>query len=119
MSCPWGRIWAGKNGGVPLPSHPVTLRTDMEESIQVSRTSTSPVNSLLPHFLQGCFGDSRVGSTGRSFSSGSTKSPHFLQNQTGIGVAKILCREIHQSHSICSTQFSILSSICSGNQVIW
>ena len=118
MSWPCGRIWAGKKGGLPLPSQPVTFRTEMEESIQVSSTSTSPEKEVLPHFWHGCFGFTSVGSTGRSFSSGVTISPHFVQNQTGIGVAKIRCREIHQSHSICSTQFSIRRSMCSGNQVI-
>src|SRR5208337_5282781 len=99
-----------------FPSQPVTFRTEMEESIQVSSTSTSPSNEVPPHFLQGCFGFASVGSIGRSFSSGTAISPHFLQNQTGIGVAKIRCREMHQSHSICSTQFSILRSMCSGYQ---
>ena len=119
ISWPCGRICAGKIFGMPDPSQPVTLRTDMDESIQVSSTSSSPKNSFPPHFGQGCFGWVSVGSQGRSFSSGRTISPHFAQNQTGIGVAKIRCREIHQSHSIWSIQFSIRSNMCRGYHVIW
>jgi len=40
--------------------------------------------------------------------------PHSLQNQTGIGVAKIRCREMHQSHSICPIQFSMRRNMCPG-----
>ncbi len=118
MSWPCGRIWAGKIFGIPLPSHPVTLSTEMDESIHVSSTSSSPANSVLPHVLQGWSGFASVGSTGRSFSSGTAICPHFLQNQTGIGVAKIRCREMHQSHSIWDVQFSILRSMCSGYHAI-
>src|SRR5208337_5203124 len=119
ISWPCGRICAGKIFGLPVPSQPVTLRTEMDESIHVSSTSTSPVNSWPPHVGQGCFGCVREGSQGRSFSSGTTIPPHFLQNQTGIGVAKIRCREMHQSHSIWSIQFSIRRSMCPGYHAIW
>src|SRR6267143_588668 len=77
----------------------------MEESIHVSRTSVSPRSSRLPqlgHFSSG--GLSLRGSTGRLFSSGMIVDSHFVQYQTGIGVAKILCLEITQSQSRDSAQ---------------
>ncbi|OQB38017.1 MAG: hypothetical protein BWY05_00584 [Euryarchaeota archaeon ADurb.Bin165] len=115
MSCPCGLICAGKSGGtLSFPSQPVTCITDMDESIHVSRTSVSGTNSELPHFGQECFGTSTVGSIGSSSSSGRITSPQSLHNQTGIGVAKILCLEMHQSHSICVIQFSIRRNMCSG-----
>ena len=45
ISWPCGRICAGKIFGFPVPSQPVTLRTEMDESIHVSSTSSSPLNS--------------------------------------------------------------------------
>ncbi len=120
ISWPWGRSCAGKSGGLPgFPSHPVTWSTDIDESIQVSSTSFSPVNADPPHRGQGLFGLSTVGSIGRSSSEGRIISPQASQNQTGIGVANILCRDMHQSHSIDSAQFSSLASICSGDQDIF
>ncbi|KAF5036945.1 hypothetical protein DSECCO2_569820 [anaerobic digester metagenome] len=77
------------------------------------------MNSDAPHFGQGVFGLSTVGSIGRSASSGMTVSPQAAQNQTGIGVAKIRCREMHQSHSIEFAQFSSRVNICSGVQDIF
>ena len=82
----------------------------------MSRTSVSPSNSVEPQRGQGVFGRSTVGSIGRSASSGRSISPQAVQNQTGIGVAKIRWREMHQSHSIFPTQSSIRRSMCSGTQ---
>ncbi len=117
MSWPCGRICAGKYGGLAAePSQPVTFMTEIDESIQVSRTSVSPSNSVEPQRGHGPNGLSTVGSMGRSASSGRSISPQAVQNQTGIGVAKIRWREMHQSHSIFPTQSSIRRSMCSGTQ---
>src|SRR6266705_1218789 len=77
----------------------------MDESIHVSSTSVSPLTSRLPHLEHfSCGGLSLRGSTGRLFSSGKTVASQFVQYQTGIGVAKILCLEITQSQSRDSAQ---------------
>src|SRR5206468_4383714 len=77
----------------------------MDESIHVSSTSVSPRSSRLPHlehFSSG--GLSLRGSTGKLSASGMMVDSHFVQYQTGIGVAKILCLEITQSQSRDSAQ---------------
>ncbi len=119
MSCPCGRIWAGNSGGTaPEPSQPVTFRTEIEESIHVSRTSASPSHSSEPQAGQGFCGRSRAGSTGRSSISGTMKPPQSRQTQTGMGVAKMRWRDMHQSHSIWDVQFSSRVYICAGIQEI-
>src|SRR3989338_11045432 len=89
-----------------------------EEVAQVSKTSFSGINSLLPqlHLLLGL---STKGSTGSCFSSAIVISLHFLQYQTGIGTPKCLCLEIFQSHLNPRIQFSYLERICSGYHLIF
>src|SRR5437763_6725492 len=99
----------------------------MDESIHVSSTSVSPRSSRLPHlghFSSG--GLSLRGSTGRLFSSGMIVDSHFVQYQTGIGVAKILCLEINQSQSRDTAQSMSrclekggLQSSCSAHYMIF
>ena len=90
---------------------------EIDESIHVSNTSSSPMNSSHPH-SHTCFGLSTVGSIGRSSASGRITFPQSLQYHTGIGVANILCLEIHQSHSMESAQFTIRDFMCSGTHLI-
>ena len=104
MSCPCGRSWVGIRRSV-LSGQPATARADMELSIQVSRTSCSGMNSELPH-LHFFLGWVRLGSRGSQLSSATSASWQFLQYQAGMGVAKILCLDMHQSHSMESAQFS-------------
>ena len=90
---------------------------EIEESIHVSNTSTSGTNSSHPH-SHACFGLSTVGSIGKSSTSGKITFPQSLQYHTGIGVANILCLEIHQSHSMESAQLTIRDFMCSGTHFI-
>src|SRR3989344_6657285 len=87
-----------------------------EDVAHVSSTSFSPTKSLEPH-LHALFGLSFTGSTGRSFSSGRTISPHFLQYHTGIGTPKLLCLDMHQSHCRPLTQLSNLFFMKAGCQL--
>src|SRR5664280_446411 len=116
ISCPCGRICAGRRSSCSL-SQPVTCNAVIEESIQVSRTSVSGSNSVEPQ-IQAFFGAASFGSIGSQLSSEIMTSPHCLQYQIGIGVAKILCLEMHQSHSIVPVQFWSLTFIYSGYQLI-
>ncbi len=138
MSCPCGRSATGSNStpapaalvpAAPVPadsddalrSQPAVQSAVNEESIQVSKTSFSPSNSVPPQFTQAVFGLVSKGSTGNSSPSSSAATftaPQFLQYQTGIGTLKIRCREMHQSHSIVSTQFSSRTRKCSGCHLI-
>src|SRR3989304_4099916 len=104
MSYPWGRSCAGKSTGWS-ESHPETCRAEMDESIQVSSTSSSPLKSVEPH-SHASGGDFCVGSRGSHSSFATFVFPHSLQYHAGIGVANILCLEMHQSHSIVPVQFS-------------
>ena len=90
---------------------------EIDESIQVSNTSSSGINSSQPH-SHACLGLSWVGSIGKSSTSGRITFPQSLQYHTGIGVANILCLEIHQSHSMESAQLTIRDFMCSGTQFI-
>ncbi len=77
----------------------------IEESIQVSITSVSPLNLLPPHFGHlSIFGGSVLGSIGSQSSSATIVWPQFSQYQTGMGVANILCLDITQSQSNDLTQ---------------
>src|SRR3990172_5873164 len=104
MSYPCGRSCAGNRSGWS-ESHPVTWRADMDESIQVSSTSSSPLKAEEQH-SQDSGGDFCVGSRGSHSSFATFVFPHSAQYQAGIGVANILCLEMHQSHSIVPVQFS-------------
>src|SRR5659263_359414 len=104
ISYPCGRSCAGKSSGWSL-SHPDTGRAEIDESIHVSRTSASPLNSFAPH-SQASGGCVRVGSSGSHSSFATFVFPHPEQYHAGIGVANILCLEMHQSHSIVPVQFS-------------
>ena len=88
---------------------PATASAEMELSIQVSRTSFSGMKSSLPH-LHLVGGRVWLGSRGSHSSFATKTSPQERQYQTGMGVANILCREMHQSHSTESAQF--LSRTC-------
>src|SRR5215831_11144608 len=77
----------------------------MDESIQVSSTSDSPLKSFEPHFGQWVNdGPWVLGSTGNSLSLGVITWLHFVQCQSGMGVAKTRCLEITQSQSRESAQ---------------
>ena len=117
ISCPCGRMLDGKISSQPGFGQSATDNGEMELSIQVSNTSSSPMNSVHPH-SHACLGLSTVGSIGNWSSSGNMTLPHSLQYHTGIGVANNLCLEIHQSHSMESAQFNKRLSICSGTQRI-
>src|SRR4030042_6916621 len=83
-----------------LAGHPACTAQEIEESIQVSKTSVSPMNSLPPHFGHlVILGFSIFGSIGTQLSSARMISPHSLQYHTGIGVAKTRWRLITQSQS--------------------
>ncbi len=72
----------------------------------MSRTSVSGVNALEPHFGHlSILGFSVLGSMGTHSGSARIISPHFWQYHMGIGVAKILWREITQSQSSDLAQF--------------
>src|SRR5660398_60937 len=90
---------------------------EIDESIHVSRTSASPLNSFAPH-SQASGGCVRVGSSGSHSSFATFVFPHPEQYHAGIGVANILCLEMHQSHSIVPVPFSSRTFISSGTQVI-
>src|SRR5512136_597453 len=100
-----------------LSGHPATARAEMELSIQVSKTSCSGMKSSQPH-LHFAGGRVWLGSSGSHSSSAAKISPQLRQYQTGMGVAKILCREMHQSHSTESAQLSRRTFICGGTQSI-
>ena len=88
-----------------------------DDVAHVSITSASGTNSPHPHFRHFAIGGlSFKGSTGKSFSSASTISSHFLQYHRGKGTPKNLCREIIQSHCRPLTQCSYLCRMCSGYQ---
>jgi len=90
MSCPWGRSWVGILRSF-RSGQPATARAEMELSIQVSKTSFSGIKSSLPHLhLTG--GLVWLGSRGSHSSLATSTSPQERQYQTGMGVAKILCR---------------------------
>src|SRR5512136_1817580 len=100
-----------------LSGQPATARAEMELSIQVSRTSCSAMKSVLPHWhFSG--GEVRLGSRGSHSSLAIIGSWQWRQYQTGMGVAKILCREMHQSHSIESAQFLSRTCMWGGTQSI-
>ena len=86
----------------------------------MSSTSFSPSNSVLPQLVQTSetFGLVIDGSTGSSSSPATFTALHCLQYQTGIAVLKIRCLDMHQSHSIDSTQFFSLIAKCSGYHFI-
>ena len=107
----------GKISSQPGLGQSATDNGEIELSIQVSRTSSSPMNSVHPH-SQGSKGLSTVGSIGSWSSLGRMTFPQSLQYHTGIGVANNLCLEIHQSHSMESAQFIKRLFICSGTQRI-
>src|SRR4030042_4275132 len=101
MSMPDGCTSAGNSLRQSLRSgHPACTAHDMEESIQVSKTSVSGANSV-PRHLGHSFnlGFSVFGSIGTQLSSAKITSLHFLQYQTGMGVPHTLCRLITQSQS--------------------
>ncbi len=101
MSYPEGCTSAGYSLCQSLRSgQPAWTAHVMEESNHVSNTSVSGVNVLEPHFGHfSIFGASILGSMGAQSASARIVSPHFLQYHMGIGVAKILWREITQSQS--------------------
>src|SRR5690606_19637399 len=74
---------------------------------------SSPSNSVDPH-SQTISGFSLVGSTGSMSSLAAWTLPHRVQYHTGIGVAKILCLEMHQSQSMEPVQLRSLVFMCSG-----
>ncbi|VVB67302.1 Uncharacterised protein [uncultured archaeon] len=108
MSCPCERSCVGILAPA-LSGQPATARAEIELSIQVSRTSCSGIKSSLPHwhFTGGLVW---LGSKGSHSSLATSTARQRRQYQTGMGVAKILCREMHQSHSTESAQF--LRRIC-------
>ncbi len=92
-----------------MSGHPAWTAQVIEESIQVSITSLSPLNSFEPHWGHLLIrGFSNRGSTGIQLSSASIILSHFLQYQIGIGVAKIRCLDITQSQSRDVAQFMSL-----------
>src|SRR4030065_2159655 len=101
MSMPEGCTSAGKRLRQSLLSgHPACTAHEIEESIHVSKTSISPMNSLPPHFGHiVILGFSIFGSIGTQLSSARIISPHPLQYHMGIGVAKTRWRLITQSQS--------------------
>ncbi len=112
MSWPCGLSWVGMRRSF-LFGQPATARAEMELSIQVSRTSCSGMKSSEPH-LHFTGGRIWLGSNGSHFSSATRTSWQSRQYQTGIGVANILCREMHQSHSMESAQLSSRTRMCGG-----
>ena len=78
-----------------------------DEVAQVSKTSSSGLKSLQPHFSQAFIGGlSFNGSTGSLSLLASTGSSQAEQYQTGNGTPKNLCLEISQSHCKPLTQCS-------------
>ncbi len=85
----------------------------------MSSTSVSGVKILEAHFGHfSILGFSVLGSMGTHSDSARIISSHFLQYQMGIGVAKILCREITQSQSRDSAQSIMRFFMYSGYHVI-
>src|SRR5665647_268499 len=106
MSVPDGCMLAGyKCFQSALSGQPAWTAQVIEESIQVSKTSVSPINSVPPHL--GHFsirGFSILGSIGTQLSCAMITSPQLLQYQTGIGVANSLWRLTTQSQSKARVQ---------------
>ena len=79
---------------------PACTAHEMEESIHVSKTSRSGINSRLPHFGHlSILGFSSFGSIGTHSSFATIISPQFLQYHMGIGVPNTRWRLITQSQS--------------------
>src|SRR5208282_3524311 len=106
MSVPEGCMLAGNWCFQSARSgQPAWTAQVIEESIHVSKTSISPLNSVPPHLGHlSIRGFSILGSIGTQLSWATMTSPQLLQYHTGIGVANNLWRLTTQSQSSARVQ---------------